>query len=111
MPTQEATLSHEYEIALEYAPLVEEALDAKVGTLSPFDIFLIAGSIMNDPELWQAHMLVRKEVCDAHPEWPEATKQLVDCKYDLYLTAARRMTREEKLALRARIAAKHGLKW
>ena len=106
----ETQLVHEGEVALRYTPLVEEALDAKVGTMKPFDVMLIAGAILDDPEFFQLESAVKEEWDAQHPEIDSAAKALAGVSHDFALTAARRLTREQKLALRARIAAKGCLK-
>jgi len=80
-------LQHESEVALRNAPLVETALDAKVEHMQAMDLLIIAGSILKDSEfneVWQ-------------PGEPA-------------IDAARRLTREQKLRIRARVCKNVGLK-
>jgi hypothetical protein len=100
----------EFDIAYRKAPLIEEALMCQVGAMQPMDLLLIEKDLLNDMEFFHLCQAVREELYAAHPEWNGSQRSLCEMKYDVALTAARRMTKQEKLALRARVMRCSGAK-
>ena len=116
METTSHLLSHEADVARRYAPLVAEALDCKVDAMRPFDLLLISGFILDDPEFFQRHSAATSAWLDAQCAkysnrfLTTSARFKLEEREQLDLQVAAAMTREEKLALRARVCAKAGLR-
>jgi hypothetical protein len=87
-------MEHNNSCIARYAPIIEVGLDAKIATWNGFDCLIVAGCITADPEVWKRGMSMKKP----GGGWPTP------------LEIVSTFTREEKLALRRRVAARSGWK-
>jgi hypothetical protein len=90
-----ADLKHEAGITLQYTPMIEMALECKIGGVPAQWLLIIAGAIQHDPEIWKRGMQIKPEDSVIFPHVA-----------DIVAT----FSREENLALRARVCKKLGMR-
>lgn len=89
----ETTISDQYAVLEKYRVLCETALDAKLAGMNGIDLFVLSGAILADP-VYSARYVA---LATALPE------ERGDTEADLPMQVVRAMTRDERLALRARL--------
>jgi hypothetical protein len=102
-------LEHEQDVALRYGPLVQEIFGRQAAGLRAFQLFIVAGAIMDDPEFSARHDKAvaawrKAKIAEYGDNFmiSEGVGELEE-KQQFPLRIAEALTRAEKLLLSARL--------